>query len=60
MTPQELEEIQANQKWFEFISTLRPYLSKKQETPICQRTENRHRHQVHLKLKEVVQFTPRQ
>jgi hypothetical protein len=36
MTPQELEEIQANQKWFEFISTLRPYLSKKQESPIFQ------------------------
>jgi hypothetical protein len=36
MTPQELEEIQANQKWFEFISTLRPYLNKKQESPIFQ------------------------
>ena len=36
MTPQELEEIQANQKWFEFISTLRPYLNKKQESPVFQ------------------------
>ena len=34
MTPQEAEEIAENQKWFEFISTLRPYLSKKQESPI--------------------------
>jgi len=34
MTPQEATEIQANQKWFEFISTLRPYLNKKQESPI--------------------------
>jgi hypothetical protein len=32
----ELEEIQQNQKWFEFISTLRPYLNKKQESPIFQ------------------------
>jgi hypothetical protein len=32
----ELEEIQSNQKWFEFISTLRPYLNKKQESPIFQ------------------------
>ena len=36
MTPQEAKEIQANQKWFEFISTLRPYLNKKQESPIFQ------------------------
>jgi hypothetical protein len=34
MTPQEAKEIQAKQKWFEFISTLRPYLNKKQESPI--------------------------
>ncbi len=36
MTPQEAKEIQANQKWFEFISTLRPYLNKKQDSPIFQ------------------------
>jgi len=30
----ELTEIAENQKWFEFISTLRPYLNKKQESPI--------------------------
>jgi hypothetical protein len=36
MTPQEAKEIQENQKWFEFISTLRPYLNKKQESPIFQ------------------------
>jgi hypothetical protein len=36
MTPQEAKEIAANQKWFEFISTLRPYLNKKQESPIFQ------------------------
>jgi hypothetical protein len=36
MTTQELEEIQANQKWFEFISTLRPYLNNKQDSPIFQ------------------------
>lgn len=34
MTPQELTDIAENQKWFEFISTLRPYLNKKQESPI--------------------------
>ena len=32
----ELTEIAENQKWFEFISTLRPYLNKKQDTPIFQ------------------------
>ena len=32
----ELEEIAQNQKWFEFISTLRPYLNKKQDSPIFQ------------------------
>ena len=32
----ELTEIAENQKWFEFISTLRPYLNKKQESPIFQ------------------------
>jgi hypothetical protein len=36
MTPQEAKEIAANQKWFEFISTLRPYLNKKQDSPIFQ------------------------
>jgi hypothetical protein len=36
MTPQEAIEIQENQKWFEFISTLRPYLNKKQDSPIFQ------------------------
>lgn len=30
----ELTDIAENQKWFEFISTLRPYLNKKQESPI--------------------------
>ena len=34
MTPKELTDIAENQKWFEFISTLRPYLNKKQESPI--------------------------
>lgn len=32
----ELTDIADNQKWFEFISTLRPYLNKKQESPIFQ------------------------
>ena len=36
MNTQELTEIAENQKWFEFISTLRPYLNKKQESPIFQ------------------------
>jgi hypothetical protein len=34
MKMKELTEIAENQKWFEFISTLRPYLNKKQESPI--------------------------
>lgn len=36
MTPQELRKIQFQQKWFEFICTLRPYLNKKQDSPIFQ------------------------
>jgi hypothetical protein len=36
MTPQEAKEIQAKQKWFEYISTLMPYLNKKQDSPIFQ------------------------
>lgn len=34
MKMKELTEIAENQKWFEFISTLRPYLNKKQQSPI--------------------------
>jgi hypothetical protein len=36
MTPQEIAELADRQKWFEYISTLHPYLSNKKELPIIE------------------------
>ncbi|NBU80620.1 MAG: hypothetical protein EBS55_03090 [Flavobacteriaceae bacterium] len=36
MTPQELQELQDRQKWFDYISTLRPYLVDGKESPLIE------------------------
>lgn len=38
MTPQEAKEIQAKQKWFEYISTLMPYLKNSKVSPLTELT----------------------
>lgn len=38
MTPQELREVEAKKKWFDYISTLQPYLKGNKESPLIELT----------------------